>query len=124
MVWPPQPRHRNYLRVRGEYGKSMPTPISAQELPPRARRIRHPCPIPANHRGTTSACAENTTGDTSDRSNNWNYLRVRGEYRPWRALAYRNSELPPRARRIHVQKCSNFLIGGTTSACAENTSQR
>ena len=52
----------------------------------------------------------------------WNYLRVRGEYfaKPgaWRCCV----ELPPRARRI---PCDGFHIDsvcGTTSACAENTS--
>ena len=50
--------------------------------------------------GTTSACAENTSGDTSDNSNNRNYLRVRGEY-GWENLKTgAGVELPPRARRI------------------------
>ena len=34
-------RHRNYLRVRGEYGVSIPPGASFEELPPRARRIQH-----------------------------------------------------------------------------------
>ena len=30
-------------------------------------------------------------------------------------------ELPPRARRIHSLSSKGAMIGGTTSACAENT---
>ena len=30
---------RNYLRVRGEYGRGSPTQTTPRELPPRARRI-------------------------------------------------------------------------------------
>ena len=52
--------------------------------------------------GTTSACAENTTGDTSDRSNNRNYLRVRGEYDCTAIPVSEATELPPRARRIRT----------------------
>ena len=46
---------------------------------------------------------------------------MRGEY------TFRNikdsfaEELPPRARRIHVQEFHPTVWGGTTSACAENT---
>ena len=32
-------------------------------------------------------------------------------------------ELPPRARRIHTGRGVCIMKGGTTSACAENTSQ-
>ena len=70
------------------------------ELPPRARRIldmRGPGVMP---RGTTSACAENTPltyqGFLGDR----NYLRVRGEYFPFKVETNILTELPPRARRI------------------------
>jgi len=50
----------NYLRVRGEYRRSLPA-------------TWHPL-------GTTSACAENTAiGGVGARAG-WNYLRVRGEY--------------------------------------------
>ena len=31
------------------------------------------------------------------------------------------TELPPRARRIHVRVGDHCVLGGTTSACAENT---
>ena len=70
----------NYLRVRGEYRGVAFQMKRFEELPPRARRIlglyRHN--ISAN--GTTSACAENTTGPWSAGITPWNYLRVRGEY--------------------------------------------
>ena len=50
--------------------------------------------------GTTSACAENTSGHDLRSLTSGNYLRVRGEYK----IAYRvggfTKELPPRARRI------------------------
>ena len=50
-----------------------------------------------------------------------NYLRVRGEYhRPPREPGY-CGELPPRARRIRYSSGIAAAIGGTTSACAENT---
>ena len=51
---------RNYLRVRGEYTPSTPTPQANEELPPRARRIRVIIAITIVFHGTTSACAENT----------------------------------------------------------------
>ena len=53
--------HRNYLRVRGEYGEIRLRDIENLELPPRARRIQI---VKRDIRvaiGTTSACAENTT---------------------------------------------------------------
>ena len=53
----------------------------------------------------------------------WNYLRVRGEY--WKSWPYSRgiTELPPRARRIHVGEYAAQRLLGTTSACAENTFQ-
>ena len=71
---------RNYLRVRGEYSQRRTFRTPRSELPPRARRIRHPCPTPANHQGTTSACAENTFIRALAIPAVRNYLRVRGEY--------------------------------------------
>ena len=51
----------------------------------------------------------------------WNYLRVRGEY-PVNAFGVSSqTELPPRARRILTGSLVLPRIGGTTSACAENT---
>ena len=71
--------------------------------------------------GTTSACAENTSGRFGYLIDTRNYLRVRGEY-PYR---YRGSpyigELPPRARRIRYEDQERLRYIGTTSACAENT---
>ena len=90
----------NYLRVRGEYTTRSGATFVNLELPPRARRIRHPCPTPANHQGTTSACAENTRLSLYHRRSSWNYLRVRGEYRIPPQLRTLRLELPPRARRI------------------------
>ena len=50
----------NYLRVRGEYARSLSSYWASRELPPRARRIpAHPYPANLKN-GTTSACAENT----------------------------------------------------------------
>ena len=111
----------NYLRVRGEYGKSLGISLICLELPPRARRIQ---PDPQDNRyphGTTSACAENTRGDAVGANSRGNYLRVRGEYFPYGYGVGCPTELPPRARRIPI-----FWVGchgrpGTTSACAENT---
>ena len=77
--------------------------------------------IPGIFLGTTSACAENTTGDTSDCSNNRNYLRVRGEYASSTCMMSMMVELPPRARRIHGVQQAPVVVLGTTSACAENT---
>ena len=111
----------NYLRVRGEYLTSITRPISASELPPRARRIH-----PQRYRllgggGTTSACAENTVGGCLGLGQFRNYLRVRGEYPRNPHHHCHGSELPPRARRIH-SFCLNLTpFIGTTSACAENT---
>ena len=50
--------------------------------------------------GTTSACAENTAPHHSRGFAQWNYLRVRGEYRIVTTGSMGCSELPPRARRI------------------------
>ena len=112
---------RNYLRVRGEYATSTSRKSAKAELPPRARRI----PVLGDKRsfygGTTSACAENTLRNSVNSPHSRNYLRVRGEYCGGDHFISGKGELPPRARRIHVQKRSNFLISGTTSACAENT---
>ena len=62
----PQMRHTarhcgNYLRVRGEYAQLRWGFCGRMELPPRARRIPKPHLIQQRIRGTTSACAENTT---------------------------------------------------------------
>ena len=92
---------RNYLRVRGEYIDDTVFLELLTELPPRARRILAFPHSLIYHRGTTSACAENTYSDENRRKTAGNYLRVRGEYirtcKPRHALL----ELPPRARRIH-----------------------
>ena len=52
-----------------------------------------------------------------------NYLRVRGEYVAGWNLPAMMRELPPRARRIPNYSPDLALIGGTTSACAENTTE-
>ena len=111
----------NYLRVRGEYTHPVTNPTYQTELPPRARRIPGGQGAHFALEGTTSACAENTSHKDILSNRVRNYLRVRGEYdlaRPIR-LGYR--ELPPRARRILANGHNRGLIGGTTSACAENT---
>ena len=92
---------RNYLRVRGEYRRCRPRCSFVRELPPRARRIRQRSRRPHRARGTTSACAENTS-------------MPRKLYRWCR-------ELPPRARRIPPFHPLAHRSRGTTSACAENT---
>ena len=52
----------------------------------------------------------------------WNYLRVRGEYFRETINLFFQVELPPRARRILEVGNANPGVDGTTSACAENTS--
>ena len=91
------------------------------ELPPRARRIHGVPATPLTLRGTTSACAENTTPPTPNIGPCGNYLRVRGEYCPMNLLVRTRMELPPRARRIRRLARHCLSSGGTTSACAENT---
>ena len=91
----------NYLRVRGEYAHRRTTATFAEELPPRARRIRFESVADFVHQGTTSACAENTNCTT--------------------CRAHTHRELPPRARRIRDACQAVALLIGTTSACAENT---
>ena len=93
---------RNYLRVRGEY--SVPIVIIIE------------------HGGTTSACAENTPCLTIPSCRSRNYLRVRGEYSLRIPGSSPCTELPPRARRIQLWQRGPRINGGTTSACAENTS--
>ena len=91
------------------------------ELPPRARRIHHQWRRRTRHRGTTSACAENTHPPRLLSRSHRNYLRVRGEYALRRDMPLEQWELPPRARRIHVKGFYQDYNNGTTSACAENT---
>ena len=111
----------NYLRVRGEYISSTTNPVPLVELPPRARRIRLLTNFCMLVHGTTSACAENTVDGFTQFTEDWNYLRVRGEY----ILIISGSsvawELPPRARRIQSSAATAWVSTGTTSACAENT---
>ena len=71
---------RNYLRVRGEYPRSIERDYNVTELPPRARRILESAAFAKPDCGTTSACAENTRFFHSGVCILWNYLRVRGEY--------------------------------------------
>ena len=111
----------NYLRVRGEYYAPEGPTVFIEELPPRARRIPEVAADPRSLVGTTSACAENTSGGGVEPAGYRNYLRVRGEYFP---LPYRirlTMELPPRARRIPDRDHGFDEMFGTTSACAENT---
>ena len=91
------------------------------ELPPRARRIRFIIILAFPFRGTTSACAENTHGHGAHAQALGNYLRVRGEYVVPGQNISSETELPPRARRIHFSVIAKELQCGTTSACAENT---
>ena len=115
-------RRRNYLRVRGEYRQIIATTASMWELPPRARRIPGGGGVGGPTRGTTSACAENTLFVSAGEDLFWNYLRVRGEYSPTPGKMSLTWELPPRARRILAMVLIGYMCGGTTSACAENTS--
>ena len=71
--------------------------------------------------GTTSACAENTVTVHLLRTWERNYLRVRGEYLAAGVAMKIFLELPPRARRIHLERMEEQRMPGTTSACAENT---
>ena len=73
---------RNYLRVRGEYVVIHFTSRPGMELPPRARRIPSVMKWADAFPGTTSACAENTSGGGVEPAGYRNYLRVRGEYGP------------------------------------------
>ena len=111
----------NYLRVRGEYQHAKDLGNDESELPPRARRILSSRTKWGRSRGTTSACAENTSHYCSKRSSGRNYLRVRGEYSLRVQCRWNSEELPPRARRIHAPRHAIKHPQGTTSACAENT---
>mgnify|MGYP001694576975 CR=1 FL=1 len=93
------------------------------ELPPRARRIPRDLAICPAHRGTTSACAENTGISGTTPTVKGNYLRVRGEYCLPPYLRNFCRELPPRARRIPGWAIGLDKLPGTTSACAENTGE-
>ena len=112
----------NYLRVRGEYLSSDRQGKPLVELPPRARRIRLRSLTGQCCDGTTSACAENTPKDSNRKKVDRNYLRVRGEYHFSSGISRLRAELPPRARRILDRTLTVTEIQGTTSACAENTS--
>ena len=118
------PPKGNYLRVRGEYCSQAKSCVSRWELPPRARRIPPAADGIPQSPGTTSACAENTHKNTPCMIWRWNYLRVRGEYLLPVKQMIPPAELPPRARRIRVDAGWISDDGGTTSACAENTSHQ
>ena len=77
--------------------------------------------ISGGFRGTTSACAENTTKRMPPHADSRNYLRVRGEYPVFTQTLGLYQELPPRARRIQFVLRGVLNDLGTTSACAENT---
>ena len=114
----------NYLRVRGEYRDFFVDVSEGLELPPRARRILGLVKLGGCGIGTTSACAENTKPLVVNDIFIRNYLRVRGEYGIISASMCSSVELPPRARRIRIILECYPGEGGTTSACAENTSLR
>ena len=99
----------------------MPTNLPWAELPPRARRIHRAHYTRPHQGGTTSACAENTSNTCKTAGHNGNYLRVRGEYHEKHPKPPGPRELPPRARRIPLRAMQGCSLGGTTSACAENT---
>ena len=114
-------RRGNYLRVRGEYTTWREDLSAGLELPPRARRILRDGQRDLENRGTTSACAENTTCILFTPHPARNYLRVRGEYAYNPQPTTTQTELPPRARRILGANQTALEAYGTTSACAENT---
>ena len=91
------------------------------ELPPRTRRIPIANIIRSSENRTTSAYAENTFPSMWRRKKHWNYLRVRGEYAQCTTALRQAMELPPRTRRIRHRFITERIIGGTTSAYAENT---
>ena len=107
--------------MRGEYVDRDRGSMRRGELPPRARRIPLFPVLLRNIRGTTSACAENTLVHAGHDCDFGNYLRVRGEYPTIWIDVVPRAELPPRARRIPGQVATCASVGGTTSACAENT---
>ena len=107
--------------MRGEYSWTFSSRKVYPELPPRARRIPRRIFLWRSETGTTSACAENTRLDRGSGPDQWNYLRVRGEYSPTSGQVAPPKELPPRARRIQHIRQENRVTVGTTSACAENT---
>ena len=108
--------------MRGEYLSIYKSVAISWELPPRARRIPIRCFLFIPTVGTTSACAENTPKRSCGRNHHRNYLRVRGEYFTRCQPVSSCSELPPRARRIRAFHWFHLDKHGTTSACAENTS--
>ena len=107
--------------MRGEYIFDPPGTPGRGELPPRARRIRGTVHLMVLGMGTTSACAENTSGSEPQWQPHRNYLRVRGEYSIFSSHSSIWRELPPRARRIRRHAPHRGHPPGTTSACAENT---
>ena len=107
--------------MRGEYVCPKSQKRRSMELPPHARRIRFGEHVILAFLGTTSACAENTTGSTCTNTFGGNYLRMRGEYPPCFIIIFAFMELPPHARRIPPPAPPKPGKQGTTSACAENT---
>ena len=109
--------------MRGEYPLAVLGVAIYRELPPRTRRILLWDDEEGDCLGTTSACAENTARTLPAHAPNRNYLRVRGEYDSCHDSSFLKMELPPRARRILAEAISAVAPLGTTSACAENTTE-
>ena len=86
--------------MRGEYKQGFVGHWLPMELPPHARRIRRQTTDLAQFLGTTSAHAENTPQYYGGTANQWNYLRMRGEYTEDHIWEAKRLELPPHARRI------------------------
>ena len=112
----------NYLRMRGEYPSVRMWVSMRMELPPHARRIQSTRAAAVLRNGTTSACAENTHPPPAPTHECGNYLRMRGEYHLGFSQYKLVPELPPHARRIQRVHVDGTFPLGTTSACAENTS--
>ncbi len=96
-------------------------PLGDAEVVPHTRRIPIVLMLVLFITGTTSACAENTLVGFAPAPRGWNYLRVRGEYRPFETAPTSTRELPPHTWRIRGVDFHHHIKNGTTSACAENT---
>ncbi len=89
----------NHLRLRGEHDIVATMPAISAESPPLARRAPQRVVHVPLTQGITSACAESTQPTLTNREQNGNHLRLRGEHRVaegWPVIA---EESPPLARR-------------------------
>ena len=88
----------DHLRVCGADRTGVVSAPSMLGSPPRVRSRPHWGQLPANSRGITSACAEQTDSTSSNDGADWDHLRVCGADEPDNSPSVLANGSPPRVR--------------------------